>query len=142
MCRWLAYSGSALLLEDLLIVKVLQSFDVADDLFDFTAEESQVGKPVLSDLKEGHVTLPIIYALESDPHSLDTVQRVLETRSLDEASRGAILDLVGRNSSLDRARRVAEDFAAKAKENLRPVPESEYKEALLFLTDYVIERRH
>jgi len=118
------------------------AFQVADDLFDFTADESQVGKPVLSDLKEGHVTLPIIYALESDPHSLETVQRVLESRSIDDTSRGEILDLVGRHSSLDRARSVAENFAAMAKENLRPVPGSEYKEALLFLTDYVIERQH
>ena len=42
------------------------AFQLVDDLLDFTASPLQLGKPVLSDLKEGKVTLPLIYALESD----------------------------------------------------------------------------
>ncbi len=42
------------------------AFQLVDDLLDFTASPEQLGKPVLSDLKEGKVTLPLIFALESD----------------------------------------------------------------------------
>ena len=42
------------------------AFQLVDDVLDFTASPEQLGKPVLSDLKEGKVTLPLIYALESD----------------------------------------------------------------------------
>src|SRR5262249_48278892 len=42
------------------------AFQLVDDLLDFTASPTQLGKPVLSDLKEGKVTLPLVYALESD----------------------------------------------------------------------------
>ena len=41
------------------------AFQLVDDVLDFTASPEQLGKPVLSDLKEGKVTLPLIYALES-----------------------------------------------------------------------------
>src|SRR6185437_9619776 len=42
------------------------AFQLVDDLLDFTASHEQLGKPVLSDLKEGKVTLPLIFALEND----------------------------------------------------------------------------
>jgi len=116
------------------------AFQVADDLLDFTADEKTLGKPVLSDLKEGHVTLPVIYALEAEPRALPTVQSVIERGEIDEVSGKEILDLVRRNGCLDKARDLAESYAARAKECLAPVPESRHKDALLALTYYVIER--
>src|SRR5246500_3382320 len=44
------------------------AFQLVDDLLDFTASAQQLGKPVLSDLKEGKVTLPLIYAMENGHH--------------------------------------------------------------------------
>ena len=118
------------------------AFQVADDLLDFTAEEEVLGKPVLSDLKEGHVTLPIIYALQEEPHSATIVEAVLKSRIIDEVSRKEILDLVRRNHSLARARQVAVDYILKAKQCLLQVPSSPYRDSLLLLADYVIDREH
>ena len=50
------------------------AFQILDDLLDFTATEDVLGKPVLQDLKEGHITLPIIYALQAEPSAADTVR--------------------------------------------------------------------
>jgi octaprenyl-diphosphate synthase len=116
------------------------AFQVADDLLDFTADEKTLGKPVLSDLKEGHVTLPIIYALQAEPRALPTVQSVIERGGIDDVSRKEILDLVRRNGCLDKARELAESYALKAKECLELLPESRHKDALMALTYYVIER--
>ncbi len=116
------------------------AFQVADDLLDFTSDEKILGKPVLSDLKEGHVTLPIIYALKEEPRALPTVQSVLDRRGIDDVSRMEILDLVRRNGCLDRARILAEDYARRAKQCLEVVPESRHKDALSSLTHYVIDR--
>ncbi|HET7891720.1 MAG TPA: polyprenyl synthetase family protein, partial [Candidatus Sulfotelmatobacter sp.] len=55
------------------------AFQLVDDLLDFTASSEQLGKPVLSDLKEGKVTLPLIYAMENGhSESRELVARVLE----------------------------------------------------------------
>jgi len=116
------------------------AFQVADDLLDFTADEKTLGKPVLSDLKEGHVTLPIIYALRHEPRALPVVQSVIERGGIDDVSRKEILDLVGRNGCLEKARELAESYALRAQECLEPVPESRQKEALMAFAYYVIER--
>jgi octaprenyl-diphosphate synthase len=116
------------------------AFQVADDLLDFTADEKVLGKPVLSDLKEGHVTLPIIYALESEPRSVPTVQSVLERGAIDDVSGKEILDLVRRTRGLDRARSLAEDYARKAYACLEVLPPSSYRDAMAALTHYVIDR--
>lgn len=118
------------------------AFQVADDLLDFTADEKVLGKPVLSDLKEGHVTLPIIYALQAEPRALPTVQAVLERREVDAVSRNEIMDLVRRHRSLERARTAAVEYARKAQQCLASVPDSRHKESLWMLADYVIERNH
>ena len=116
------------------------AFQVADDLLDFTADEKVLGKPVLSDLKEGHVTLPIIYALKAEPRALPTVQAVLERGAIDDVSRKEILDLVRRTRALERARAVAEDYAREAQTALDVLPESSYKDTLAALAYYVIDR--
>lgn len=116
------------------------AFQVADDLLDFTSDEKTLGKPVLSDLKEGHVTLPIIYALRAEPRALTTVQAVIERGEIDEVSRKEILDLVRRNGCLEKARELAEAYALKAQECLEVVPDSRHKDALMALAYYVIER--
>jgi octaprenyl-diphosphate synthase len=116
------------------------AFQVADDLLDFTADEKVLGKPVLSDLKEGHVTLPIIYALKAEPRALPTVQSVLERGAIDDVSRMEILDLVRRTRALERARAVAEEYAREAQAALDALPGSSYKETLAALAYYVIDR--
>lgn len=116
------------------------AFQVADDLLDFTADEKVLGKPVLSDLKEGHVTLPIIYALKAEPRALPTVQAVLERGAIDDVSRKEILDLVRRTRALERARSVAEEYAQAAQASLEVLPESSHKETLSALAYYVIDR--
>jgi octaprenyl-diphosphate synthase len=117
------------------------AFQVADDLLDFTADEKVLGKPVLSDLKEGHVTLPIIYALKAEPRALPTVQAVLERGAIDDVSRKEILDLVRRTRALERARSVAEEYAREAQTALDALTESSYKETLAALAYYVIDRK-
>jgi octaprenyl-diphosphate synthase len=116
------------------------AFQVVDDLLDFTATEDVLGKPVLQDLKEGHVTLPIIYALQAEPGVTDTVEAIIKSQSIDEASLKEILDLMRRHRVLDAAREVAESFSSRAKKDLESLPDNPHKASLIALTDYVIER--
>jgi len=117
------------------------AFQLIDDLLDFTSSTEQLGKPVLSDLREGKVTLPLIYALSSgDAAGQDLVTKVLEDKGFDRVSPGQIAALVNESGALDRARRLACDYAAKAKAALEPLPDSEYRRALLWIPDFILER--
>ena len=116
------------------------AFQVADDLFDFTASAAMVGKPVLSDLKEGHLTLPILHALAREPQAVPLVEEVLDSGCLTADQQEQILALVERRGGLDEARGVAESFAAAAREALAPVPPSSYRDGLEALAEFVIWR--
>ena len=87
------------------------AFQLIDDMLDFKANEKEMGKPVLSDLKEGHVTLPVLYALQAEPRAAATVQAVIDRKAIDEVSGKEILDLIRRHRVLEKARTVAADYS-------------------------------
>src|SRR5438045_6898855 len=86
------------------------AFQLVDDLLDFTASAEQLGKPVLSDLKEGKVTLPLIYAMENE-HSdaRELIARVLHEKEFDSVRPETIVALVHKSGALERARNLAQD---------------------------------
>jgi octaprenyl-diphosphate synthase len=116
------------------------AFQVVDDLLDFTSSEDVLGKPVLQDLKEGHITLPVIYALKAEPRAVATIEAVVERKFIDEVNRKEILELIRRNRVLEAAREVADRYARQANQALKSLPESPSKDALMALADYVVDR--
>ncbi len=95
------------------------AFQLVDDLLDFTASPTQLGKPVLSDLKEGKVTLPLVYALESAKNDgaagRRLVRTVLEEKAFQSVRPEEISALVRDSGALDRTRQLAHDYANRAK---------------------------
>src|ERR1700747_2939370 len=119
------------------------AFQLVDDLLDFTASAQQLGKPVLSDLKEGKVTLPLIYAMENghrDARGL--VARVLEEKEFDSVRPETIVALVHESGALDRVPNLAHEYAHRAKACLNGHGDSEYARALRTLPDFILEREN
>jgi octaprenyl-diphosphate synthase len=114
---------------------------LVDDVLDFTASPEKLGKPVLSDLKEGKVTLPLIYALESDGAAgKRLVRTVLEEKGFDSVRPEQITALVHESGALDRTRAAALDFAARAKACLNGRGTSDYGRALGAVPDFILDR--
>jgi octaprenyl-diphosphate synthase len=117
------------------------AFQLVDDVLDFTASPEQLGKPVLSDLKEGKVTLPLIYALESaGAKGKRLVQTVLDEKGFDSVRPEQITALVHESGALDRTRKAARDFARRSKACLNGNSKSDYGRALLTVPDFILER--
>lgn len=116
-------------------------FQMVDDLLDFTADEKALGKPVLSDLREGKLTLPAIFALRSaDPAGVAKVSQVLADRGFSRVSREEIVTLARSCGALDEARRMAEEYAEVARRDLDVFEFSPYREALVSLPDFILAR--
>lgn len=117
-------------------------FQLADDLLDFTASAASVGKPVLSDLKEGKLTLPLLLALPrlglADRQKVDTV---LDDRTFERVSPDEILELVHREGTLEEVELRARALADEARLALAVFPDSEARRALEFAPDFVLHRR-
>ncbi|HKW34231.1 MAG TPA: polyprenyl synthetase family protein [Candidatus Acidoferrum sp.] len=119
------------------------AFQLVDDLLDFTASAQQLGKPVLSDLKEGKVTLPLIYAMENGHREArELVARVLAEKEFDSVRPETIVSLVHDSGALDRARCLAQDYAQRAKACLNGHRGSDYARALATLPDFILEREN
>lgn len=119
------------------------AFQLVDDLLDFTASAQQLGKPVLSDLKEGKVTLPLIYAMENGHHQArELVALVLAEKEFHSVRPETIVSLVQDSGALDRARSLAQDYAQRAKSCLNGHRDSEYARALATVPDFILEREN
>jgi octaprenyl-diphosphate synthase len=117
------------------------AFQLVDDLLDFTASPEQLGKPVLSDLKEGKVTLPLIYAIENgNTQGRKLVATVLAEKGFHSVHAEEITELVTSSGALDRARRLADAYAKKAKACVDVLPDSEYRRALLAVPEFILDR--
>lgn len=119
------------------------AFQLVDDLLDFTASAQQLGKPVLSDLKEGKVTLPLIYAMENGHRDArELVARVLEEKEFNSVRPETFVSLVQDSGALDRTRNLAQDCAQRAKACLNGHRDSEYARALATLPDFILDREN
>ena len=120
------------------------AFQLVDDLLDFTASAKQLGKPVLSDLKEGKVTLPLIYAMENGHREArELVARVLEEKEFVSVKPERLVALVNESGALQKTRILALEYAAKAKACISSGQrDSEYARALVTLPDFILEREN
>jgi octaprenyl-diphosphate synthase len=119
------------------------AFQLVDDVLDFTSHEKVLGKPVGSDLREGKVTLPLIYALEhATAEERQLVATVLQDGNYDRAPFARIKRMIEQHCGFERVRERAQAFTDKARAIVIEFPESPYQRALTALTDLVTDRDH
>ena len=118
------------------------SFQLVDDLLDFTGDAGAVGKPIGADLREGKVTLPLIHLLSQSPDGAGAaiVREVIASRSVTTEQWDELLRNLQEHASIDYAYRLAVEFADRAKKPLYSFPPSAERDALLALPDYVLSR--
>ncbi len=119
------------------------AFQLVDDVLDFTSREQVLGKPVGNDLREGKVTLPLIYALaDATAEERESIATVLDDGGYDRVRFADVLSFIERRGGVDRARDRAQAFTSKARAIISAFPESPAQRALCAITDLVTARDH
>lgn len=119
------------------------AFQLVDDILDFTSREKILGKPVGNDLREGKVTLPLIYALKSaSAEERVMIESVLTAGNYDGVPFLSILQMLHRHRSVERAMQRAQSFTDKARAVMAEFPESPAQRALMAVTELVTGRDH
>ncbi len=115
------------------------AFQIVDDILDFAGNEGDLGKPIGSDLRQGIVTLPTICFLEAHPED-EAVSRVLSGRGKGDDEVGAAVEAIKESGAIESSTAEAKRFAAKSRDALSILPHNEYRQAMLDLADFVVER--
>ncbi|HEY3885043.1 MAG TPA: polyprenyl synthetase family protein [Vicinamibacterales bacterium] len=117
------------------------AFQLVDDLLDYTADQTALGKPVGGDLREGKVTLPIIYLLQRGGAEADQLIRaVVAERTVDGDQWREINRMLREARAPQQAYSRALEYASRAKAALDMFPPTRERDALVALTDYVLSR--
>lgn len=117
------------------------AFQMVDDVLDYDAQPGALGKDLGDDLAEGKVTLPLIYAMQrADTEAQRLIRHAVETG--DRTQMPAILEVLRRTQAIESAKAQATQHARQARAAIDPMPQSPYKNALLDLADYAVERHH
>jgi geranylgeranyl pyrophosphate synthase len=116
------------------------SFQIVDDLLDFTGEAETLGKPSGGDLRQGIVTLPILLYLEERPQDA-RIETIVEDPT-NEPLIGEFLQDLRSSAALERTRQQAQEHIDEARALLAAYPASPYRTALVEITNFAVERRY
>ena len=115
------------------------AFQVADDVLDYTGDAQTLGKNIGDDLAEGKPTLPLILSRETaGEKNRELIDAAIRQGDLDHLEK--IRDLITASGSIGEAQKAAHRCAEAALEALRPLPESDWKDALQLLARHSVSR--
>ena len=118
------------------------AFQIADDILDYTEDESVTGKPSGLDLREHKVTLPLIAALPNvSKAGRARIDELFATPEPEDGLLADVVAIVAEAGGIDEARRRGEQYAHDAEVALRVLPESPARSALTDAIAYVMDRR-
>ncbi len=118
------------------------AFQMADDLLDYTSDIKVLGKEVGADLKEGKLTLPVIYSLKAaGMKDRNRMEKIIENEDFSVNDFETLLELLKKYKGISYTQKMAAEHITKAKKALSIFEPSETKEILIKVADYALNRK-
>ncbi|WP_246942200.1 heptaprenyl diphosphate synthase component II [Bacillus pinisoli] len=114
------------------------SFQIIDDILDFTSTEKELGKPAGGDLLQGNITLPVIFALR-DSVLREQIERVHE--DIDHEELNTIISAIKESDGIEKSIQYSEWYLQKALKVIEDLPSNTAKNALINIAKYIGKRK-
>ena len=115
-------------------------FQIKDDIFDYFID-ANIGKPTGNDIREGKITLPLLYALKNAPEKERSKYFIIiDNQIYTKENVSALIRFAKRYNGIEYAEKCLLEFKQKAVEIINSFPESEARNSLLLLADYLSKR--
>ncbi len=115
------------------------AFQIVDDVLDFTADEERLGKPAANDLRQGLITLPVLYFLSTISDQEELRHKII-TQQCDEDELSEIVSAIRSSNAIDKALDQAQEFVTTGISLLKMMPANQERTALYELADHIINR--
>jgi len=117
-------------------------FQIRDDIFDYYSPE-EIGKPTGNDLREGKVTLPLLYALNNAPATdAEPMKALLVKGELTDSEIATLIDFAKANGGIEYAQKRMREMQTEAEEIIAHYPQSTWRDSFSLLFDFIISRNH
>lgn len=119
------------------------AFQIADDALDYNADRAKLGKTVGDDFREGKMTAPVILVLQAASETeREFWKRTVESREQTAADLNRAQEILKKHDAIARSLALADDYAARARESLAPLPDHPLKDLLAGIVDSAVRRDH
>ncbi len=117
------------------------AFQMIDDMLDYSSSDDELGKPAGKDLREGKVTLPLIYTIRGmKDHDTKRFKALLLNGSDREEDYTDLINIVRNSGSIEKTKGRAKGYIEQAATHLNNFPASENRDSLLYLNEYLLDR--
>lgn len=116
-------------------------FQIKDDIFDYY-KDTEIGKPTGNDIREGKITLPLLYAMRTgEREQAEKAREIIKSHDFTAENIDRLISFAVDSGGISYAEGKMKEYRDKAIELLNQLPHSDAKEALLLLADYIMERK-
>lgn len=117
------------------------AFQITDDIFDVMATTEEIGKPTGNDIKQGVLTLPVLYALQYGSCQ-EELRQIIKSKDITGQSLEQALNLVREGNAVDYCYEQAENYLQQARETLPACLPENVRTALITVTDFIGKRMY
>ena len=117
------------------------AFQITDDILDITSSSEELGKPVGNDLRQGIVTLPVIYALEHSPER-EELRGIVQTKNMSEDKIKRGLEIIHATDAINYCYNRVDEYLTKARSIIPSSVSVEDKQAFMEVADFVGLRKY
>lgn len=117
------------------------SYQIIDDILDFTSSPNQLGKPAGNDLLQGNVTLPVLYAMKEQSFNDLLRKTFMDPDLIDENSMNALLTALKKTNAIKQSYQLSNLYLQKALYVLEDLPNTKAKQTLQDIAKFIGKRR-